>query len=278
MSESCNSCSAVGTCSSEGSSTDKSLTEAQKLSKVGKLIAIMSGKGGVGKSAVTGMLAVSLRRQGYKVGILDADITGPSIPKIFGVTERATVNSTGVIAPQSREGIKIISLNLMLDNEDDPVIWRGSIITQLVNQFWTDVVWGELDFLLVDMPPGTGDVPITIFQSLPLAGIVIVTSPQELANMVVRKAIKMAKKYDANFYGLIENMAFIECPDCKKHIEVFGKPKGLEMSKQNEIPYLGELPLDPELALFSDAGKIEDYQSASFDKIAASLTKNIFIS
>ncbi len=274
MSDSCNSCSAVGTCSSESRSTDKLLSEAQKLSKVGKLIAIMSGKGGVGKSAITGMLAVSLRHQGYKVGILDADITGPSIPKIFGVTERATVNSTGVIVPQSREGIKIISLNLMLDNEDDPVIWRGSIITQLVNQFWTDVVWGELDFLLIDMPPGTGDVPITVFQSLPLDGIVIVTSPQELANMVVRKAINMAKKYDANFYGLIENMAYIECSDCQKHIEVFGKPKGLEMAKQNEIPYLGELPLDPELALLSDAGKIEDYQSASFDKITARLTEN----
>ena len=275
MSDSCNSCSAVGSCSSEGSSTDKSLTEAQKLSKVGKLIAIMSGKGGVGKSAVTGMLAVSFSRQGYKVGILDADITGPSIPKIFGVTERASVNSSGVLVPQSRGGIKVISLSLMLDNEDDPVIWRGSMITQLVNQFWTDVVWGELDFLLVDMPPGTGDVPITVFQSLPLDGIVIVTSPQQLANMVVRKSINMAKKYDAHFYGLIENMAYIECPDCQKHIDVFGKPKGQEMAQQSQIPYLGELPLDPELALLSDAGRIEDYQSASFDQITARLIEKI---
>ncbi|MFZ3372722.1 MAG: P-loop NTPase, partial [Desulfitobacteriaceae bacterium] len=155
------------------------------------------------------------------------------------------------------------------------VIWRGTIITQIVNQFWTDVVWGELDFLLVDMPPGTGDVPITVFQSLPLDGIVIVTSPQQLANMVVGKAINMAKKYDANFYGLIENMAYLECSDCQKNIEVFGKSKGQAMAQQSEIPYLGELPLDPKLALLCDAGRIEDYQSAAFDKITARLTEKI---
>lgn len=275
MSDACNSCSAAGTCSSESCSTEPQLTEAQKASKVNKLIAIMSGKGGVGKSSVTGMLAVSLRRQGYKVGILDADITGPSIPKIFGVKDKANISPAGVLPPTSRDGIKVMSLNLMLENEDDPVIWRGAIITQLVNQFWTDVVWGELDFLLLDLPPGTGDVPITVFQSLPVTGIAVVTSPQQLANMVVRKAIKMAQKYDATIYGLIENMAYIECPDSHTRLEVFGKPHGQEESERSGIPFLGELPLDPVLASLSDAGNIEDYQSAAFDHIVQALAHEV---
>lgn len=271
MSDACNSCSASGACSGESCATTPELTEAQKVSHIDKVIAVMSGKGGVGKSSVTGMLAVTLRQQGYKVGILDADITGPSIPKIFGVTEKATVNPTGVMPPLTSGGIKIMSLNLMLENEDDPVIWRGSIITQLVNQFWTDVVWGELDYLLIDMPPGTGDVPITVFQSLPVDGIVVVSSPQQLANMVVRKAIKMAKKYDLTFYGLIENMAYVECPDCHRRIEIFGEPKGQAEAERSEIPYLGELPIDPALAAISDAGKIETYQSATFTEIGKRL-------
>ncbi len=275
MSDSCNSCSASGTCSGESCSTTPELTEAQKVSHIAKVIAVMSGKGGVGKSSVTGMLAVSLKRLGYKVGILDADITGPSIPKIFGVTEKATVNPTGVMPPLSSGGIKIMSLNLMLENEDDPVIWRGSIITQLINQFWTDVVWGELDYLLIDMPPGTGDVPITVFQSLPVDGIVVVSSPQQLANMVVRKAIKMAKKYDLSFYGLIENMTYVECPDCRHRIQIFGKPQGRAEAQRSEIPYLGELPIDPDLASLSDAGKIEDYQSVAFTEIGEQLTEEM---
>lgn len=275
VSDSCNSCSAAGTCTSGTCPTKPELTEAQKASHIGKVIAVMSGKGGVGKSSVTGMLAVSLMRQGYKVGILDADITGPSIPKIFGINDKAAVTSVGVTAPQSQGGIKVMSLNLMLENEDDPVIWRGAIITQLVNQFWTDVVWGELDYLLIDMPPGTGDVPITVFQSLPVNGIVVVTSPQQLANMVVRKAIKMAKKYEATIYGLIENMAYVQCPDCQHRLEIFGKPKGEEEAKRSEIPYLGELPLDPTLAELSDAGKIEDYNSEGFERIAHQLAEKI---
>jgi Mrp family chromosome partitioning ATPase len=271
MSEACSSCSAAGTCTSESCSTEPQLTEAQKASHVGKVIAIMSGKGGVGKSSVTGMLAVSLMRNGYKVGILDADITGPSIPKIFGITEKANVNNTGVIVPKSKYGIKVMSLNLMLENEDDPVIWRGSIITQLVQQFWKDVVWGDLDYLLIDLPPGTGDVPITVFQSLPVSGVIMVTSPQQLAGMIVRKAIKMVKRYEVPFYGLIENMAYVSCPGCEERIEVFGKPKGEEEAQSNEIPYLGQLPLDPVLASLSDLGKIEDYQSDNFDSITRRL-------
>lgn len=267
MSEGCSSCSAAGSCTTGSCSTEPQLTEAQKASKIGKIVAVMSGKGGVGKSSVTSMLAVSLIRQGYKVGILDADITGPSIPKIFGITEKANVDKIGVTAPMSKGGIKVMSLNLMLENEDDPVIWRGSIITQLVQQFWTDVVWGELDYLLIDLPPGTGDVPITIFQSLPVNGVVMVTSPQQLAGMIVRKAIKMAKKYETTFYGLVENMAYVSCPDCDKKIEVFGTPKGEEEARKNEIPYLGQLPLDPVLSSMSDLGKIEDYQTDNFDEI-----------
>jgi len=237
----------------------------------------MSGKGGVGKSSVTSMLAVSLMRQGYKVGVLDADITGPSIPKIFGVTARAGVNKVGILPSISRDGIKLMSLNLMTETEDDPVILRGPLISQIVTQFWTDVIWGELDYLLIDMPPGTGDVPITVFQALPISGSVMVTSPQALANMVVRKAIKMVRNYEPPIYGLIENMAYVQCPDCKKKIEIFGKPKGEEDAKRNSILFLGELAIDPVLAALSDVGKIEDYQSPAFDEIAKRLAEQIKI-
>lgn len=278
MSDSCNSCSAAGTCSTDSCSKEPQISEAQKASHVGKVIAVMSGKGGVGKSSVTSMLAVSLIRQGHKVGILDADITGPSIPKIFGVTGRASASETGIIAPKSRDGIKLMSLNLMIENEDDPVILRGPLITQIVNQFWTDVIWGELDYLLIDMPPGTGDVPITVFQSFPINGVVMVTSPQALANMVVRKAVKMVRNYEPPIYGLIENMAFVQCPDCKKKLEIFGKPKGAEDAKRNSIPFLGELPIDPVLAELSDAGKVEDYKSPAFDQIAERLAEQIKLS
>jgi Mrp family chromosome partitioning ATPase len=237
----------------------------------------MSGKGGVGKSSVTGMLAVSLTRQGYKVGIMDADITGPSIPKIFGVTGKVEVSPSGIIPPKTRDGIKVMSLNLLVEHEDDPVIWRGPIIAQLINQFWKDVFWGDLDYLVIDLPPGTGDVPITIFQTIPVDGVVIVTTPQALANMVVRKAIKMVRKYSPPIYGLIENMAYVECPVCKKRIEVFGKPNGEEEARRSSIPYLGELAIDPELVALSDDGKIEDYQSAAFDHIGLRLDDQIMI-
>ena len=275
VSEACNSCSAVGTCTTESCPNEPKITEAQKVNHINKVIAVMSGKGGVGKSSVTGMLAVSLMRQGYKVGILDADVTGPSIPKIFGLAGKANGSKAGLIAPKSRDGIKVMSLNLLLENEDDPVIWRGPMIAQLINQFWKDVIWGDLDYLLIDLPPGTGDVPITVFQSLPINGAVVVTSPQALANMVVRKAIKMAQKYEPPIYGLIENMAYVQCPDCKKRMEIFGKPKGREEAQRNSIPYLGELSIDPVLAALSDDGKLEDYQSPAFDQIAQRLAEEI---
>ncbi|MGI6449480.1 MAG: Mrp/NBP35 family ATP-binding protein [Desulfitobacteriia bacterium] len=270
MANSCSGCSSASSCSGSCPSQPE-LTEAQKVSNVKNVIAVMSGKGGVGKSSVTGMLAVSLNRQGFKVGILDADVTGPSIPKIFGITAKADANEKGIIPAVSSQGIKLISLNLMIANEDDPVVWRGPIISQLVKQFWTDVIWGELDYLLIDLPPGTGDVPISVFQSIPVDGVVIVTSPQQLANMVVRKAIKMAAMYQANFYGLIENMAYVQCPDCQKRIEIFGKPAGEREAAYNEIPYLGELPIDPQLTELSDAGRIEEYSSEKFNAIAQKL-------
>ena len=275
MSDACGSCPSASSCTTGTCPSKPEKTKAQEASNIKNVIAIMSGKGGVGKSSVTSMLAVSLMRQGFKVGILDADITGPSIPKIFGLKDKININETGVIPGETQHGIKVMSLNLMIPNEDDPVIWRGSIITQLVQQYWTDVVWGELDYLLIDLPPGTGDVPITVMQSIPVSGVVIVTSPQQLAGMIVRKAINMVKKYDATLYGLVENMAYVSCPQCEERIEVFGKPQGEEEAARNEIPYLGQLPIDPVLATMSDLGKIEDYQSDNFTQIAKRLAEVI---
>lgn len=272
MESSCSGCPTESTCSGSCPTVPEE-TEAQKLSHVKNVIAIMSGKGGVGKSSVTGMLAVSLMRQGYKVGVLDADVTGPSIPKMFGARDKADANEFGIVPFTTVNGIKLISLNLMIENEDDPVVWRGPIISQLVKQFWTDVIWGELDYLLIDMPPGTGDVPISVFQSIPVDGVIMVSSPQQLANMVVRKAVKMGNLYKANFYGLIENMAYVECPDCNKRLEIFGKPNGEKEAEINNIPYLGELPIDPKLAELVDAGQIEEYRSAAFDEIARKITE-----
>lgn len=266
MGSPCSGCSSASSCSGSCPSVPE-LTEAQKASNIKKVIAIMSGKGGVGKSSVTGMLAVSLMRKGYKVGILDADITGPSIPKVFGLDQMADANDTGIIPVETANGIKVMSLNLMIANEDDPVVWRGPIISQLVKQFWTDVIWGELDYLLIDLPPGTGDVPISVFQSIPVDGVIMVTTPQQLANMVVRKAIKMAQMYDVNFYGLVENFAYTECPDCGKKIELFGKSRGKEEAELSDIPFLGELPIEPVLTELSDAGKIEEYNSDKFAEI-----------
>ncbi len=275
MSEACGSCPSASSCTTGTCPSEPELTKAQKASNVKNVIVVMSGKGGVGKSSVTSMLAVSLTRQGYKVGILDADITGPSIPKVFGIRDKAKVNENGVIPAETSLGIKIMSVNLMLPNEDDPVIWRGSIITQMVRQFWTDVIWGELDYLLIDLPPGTGDVPITLFQSLPVSGVVIVTSPQQLAGMIVRKAIKMVKKYETPILGLVENMAYVSCNHCDEKIEVFGKPQGEEEAAKNEIPYLGQLPIDSTLTSLSDLGKIEDYEGQGFEKIAKDMVEEL---
>ena len=230
---------------------------ANQYSHIKHVIGIVSGKGGVGKSLVTSELAVKLHRQGYKVGILDADITGPSIPKVFGIHEKAVGNDKGVFPAQTPEGIKIISVNLMLDNEEDPVVWRGPVIAGVVKQFWNEVIWGDLDYLLVDMPPGTGDVPLTVFQSLPVDGVIIVTSPQELVEMIVKKAYNMAKMMNIPVLGLVENMSYALCPDCGKRIELFGKSRIAQEAAELHLPVLAQLPFNSKAAQLCDEGNIE---------------------
>lgn len=230
------------------------------------VIGIMSGKGGVGKSSVTALLAVTLARENYRVGILDADITGPSIPKMFSIRRPPHGSDIGIFPAESPLGVKIMSLNLLLPQEDDPVIWRGPLIASAAKQFWTDVFWGNLDYLLIDLPPGTGDAPLTVLQSLPLAGLVIVTSPQELANMVVRKAIKMAAIMKVKILGLVENMSYILCPDCGKEIYAFGPSRAEEAAAKAGIPLLGVLPLDPELTALCDRGQVENYRGMLLER------------
>ena len=238
-----------------------------KNSHIKHVIAVTSGKGGVGKSLMTSLLAVMMNRIGYNVGILDADITGPSIPQAFGLTEKLYGNDKGIIPAETRTGIKIVSLNLMLDNPTDPVVWRGSLISNTVTQFWTDVYWGELDYLFVDMPPGTGDVPLTVFQSLPVDGIITVSSPQELVSMVVEKSVNMAQMMNIPILGLVENMSYIKCPDCGKEIKVFGDSHIEEISEKFDIPVLGKLPIDPKLTEACDAGLIEDVENIYLDGV-----------
>ena len=226
---------------------------------IDQVIAVMSGKGGVGKSSVAALLGVKLAREGYRIGLLDADITGPSIPKMFGVKSSAQAMEFGILPVKSNLGIEVMSLNLLLKNEDDPVIWRGPLIAGAVQQFWTDVIWGKLDYLIVDLPPGTGDVPITVMQSLPLNGVVIVSSPQDVAAMIVKKAIRMASMMNVKILGLIENMSYAVCPKCGETLHLFGPSRGEELAKSSGIPLLGALPLDPELAKLCDLGHVEEY-------------------
>ena len=230
---------------------------------VKKVIAVVSGKGGVGKSLVTSMLAVSAAKKGLKTAILDADITGPSIPKSFGVHEKATCDEAGTVMypPVTKSGIKLMSLNLLVENETDPVIWRGPVIAGTVKQFWSDVVWGDLDYLFVDMPPGTGDVPLTVFQSLPVDGIVIVTSPQELVQMIVKKAYNMAGMMHIPVLGVVENYSYFECPDCGKRIALFGESHVDEVAKELGIDVLGKLPLDPKYAQAADEGRFYELEN-----------------
>ncbi len=237
-------------------------------SNIKKVVAVMSGKGGVGKSSVSSLLAVSLAHKGYSVGLLDADITGPSIPKLFGLNGRPRLMNEKMIPAESKMGIKVMSLNLLLPNEEEPVIWRGPLIGGAVKQFWTDVLWGDIDFMIVDLPPGTGDAPLTVLQSLPLSGLVIVSSPQDLAVMVVKKAIKMARMMNVPIVGLIENMSELLCPHCGEKIEIFGKSQADQVAAVTGIRLLGCLPLDPELARLGDSGKIEDYPLELFDNFS----------
>lgn len=235
---------------------------------VKKVIAVVSGKGGVGKSLVTSMLAVSAAKKGLKTAILDADITGPSIPKSFGVHEKATCDEAGTVMypPVTKSGIKLMSLNLLVENETDPVIWRGPVIANMVKQFWTDVIWGDLDYLFVDMPPGTGDVPLTVFQSLPVEGIVIVSSPQDLVKMIVRKAYKMAQMMKINVLGVVENYSYLVCPDCGKHISVFGESHIDEIVAELGTEVLGKMPINPLYAEAADKGAFHAVENEYLDK------------
>ena len=265
----CGSCSA----NCESRTTDKTsfLEALAPESKVKKVIGIVSGKGGVGKSLVTSMLAVSMNRKGHHTAILDADITGPSIPMAFGVAdERPAVTPDGrlMIPAKSLEGVEIMSANLLLENATDPVIWRGPVNAGAVKQFWTETLWQDVDYMFVDMPPGTGDVPLTVFQSLPVDGIIIVTSPQELVSMIVAKAVNMAKKMDIPILGVVENMSYLECPDCKKHIHVFGESHVEQAAQENGLKVLAQIPIDPKIAQMVDGGRVEYIEMPWFEKAA----------
>ena len=238
-------------------------------SHVKKVIGVVSGKGGVGKSSVTSLLALAKQREGYKVAILDGDITGPSIGRIFGVENKQVLSNGKEFTPvESSQGIKIMSTNLLLESNDTPVIWRGPVLAGMIKQFWSDVMWGDVDYMFVDMPPGTGDVPLTVFQSLPLDGIIIVTSPQELVGMIVSKAVNMAKKMDVDIIGIVENMSYVKCPDCDKKIYMFGKSHSQEVADRYQLPLLGQLPIDSELTQLSDQGYVENYHSDWFDEFS----------
>ncbi len=258
----------------EKCSKESLLAPQNKASNVKKVIGIVSGKGGVGKSLVTSMLAVTMQRRGYKTAILDADITGPSIPKAFGLKPGSVTGSElGMFPPQTKTGIEVMSVNLLMDEETKPVVWRGPVIAGTVKQFWSDVVWNEVDYMFVDMPPGTGDVPLTVFQSLPLDGIIIVTSPQELVSMIVEKAVNMAKLMDIPVLGLIENYSYLVCPDCGKVIKLYGESHVDALAEQHGTRVLAKLPIDPELASHCDKGVIELFEGDYLEKCADFIEK-----
>lgn len=261
-----------GSCS-EHCSENKQSFEAKlnEKSKVKKVIAVVSGKGGVGKSLVTGMLAVMANRKGFKTAILDADITGPSVPSAFNIHQKAQANEDGLLPLQSEKGIKIMSLNLLLPSETDPVVWRGPVIAGTVKQFWTDVVWGDVDYMFIDMPPGTGDVPLTVYQSLPVDGIIIVTSPQELVSMIVEKAVNMAKLMDIPVLGLVENMSYYECPSCHQRHPIFGVSNVEKTAQKFGIKSTARLPINPKFAEACDKGLIELFEGDQLDGILAAL-------
>ena len=269
MSECTHDCSS---CGADCSSRDLK-APANAKSKIKKVIAVASGKGGVGKSSTTASLATAMAKRGYKVGIMDADITGPSIPTAFGIHERAMATEDGIQPAVTSGGIKLMSLNLLTENETDPVIWRGPVIAGVVTQFWTDVVWGDVDYMFVDMPPGTGDVPLTVFQSLPVDGIVVVTSPQDLVSMIVSKAVHMAEMMSIPVLGLIENYSWYQCPDCGARHAIFGESRLEEVARELGLPILARLPIDPALAAACDAGKVEGAERNYLEEVAAQLDR-----
>ncbi|MBM6921151.1 Mrp/NBP35 family ATP-binding protein [Phocea massiliensis] len=273
MSECSHNCASCSENCGERTAPESMLAPENPHSNVRKVIGIVSGKGGVGKSLVTSMLAVLMRRKGYETAILDADITGPSIPKIFHLTERATGSEEGIFPVQSKLGTKVMSINLLLPDETEPVVWRGPVIGNAVTQFWSDVMWGDVDFMFVDMPPGTGDVPLTVFQSLPVDGIIVVTSPQDLVSMIVGKAVKMAQKMNVPILGVVENYSYLACPDCGKHISVFGESHVEEAAEKYGLPVLAKLPIDPAVAAACDSGMIELFDGDWLDGTVEMLEK-----
>ncbi len=275
MSENCtHDCSTCGENCPSRQGPQSFLEPQNQLSQIKKVIGVVSGKGGVGKSLVTSMLATALRRRDREIAVLDADITGPSIPKCFGLKQRATSDDNGLYPVATKTGVKVMSVNLLLEEETSPVVWRGPGIGGAIKQFWTDVVWGNVDYMFVDMPPGTGDAPLTVFQSLPLSGIVIVTSPQELVSMIVSKAVEMAKMMNVPVLGLIENMSYVKCPDCGRELKVFGESHIDEVAAKYDLKVLGRLPIDPKLSAACDKGAIELFEGDWLEP-AADLIENL---
>ena len=258
MSECTHDCSTCGLDCASRTDPQSLLAPANQYSRVRRVIGVVSGKGGVGKSMITGLMASALQRRGRQTAVLDADITGPSAARIFGVRSKAMGDERGILPAVTASGVRLISINMLLENDTDPVVWRGSLIAGTVKQFWTDVVWGDVDYMFVDMPPGTGDVPLTVFQSLPVDGILIVASPQELVGMIVEKAVNMARMMNIPVLGLIENMSWMLCPDCGRKLYPFGEGKTLRVAEAHSLPLLARLPIDPEAARACDEGRVED--------------------
>lgn len=275
MSENCtHDCSSCGeSCSSRKSESLKKKPHAQ--SDIKKVIAVVSGKGGVGKSMTCALLAAASQDKGNVTAVLDADITGPSIPKMFGIRERAKGDESGILPVVSKEGVQVISMNVLLENEAEPVVWRGALISGTVLQFWTDVIWQGVDFMFLDMPPGTGDVPLTVFQSLPIDGVVIVTTPQDLVGMIVQKAVNMANLMNVPILGIVENMSYIQCPDCGRKIEIFGKSSVDALALEYGIPNVAKLPVDSSLTVAADTGKIEEVKNNPLSEFFEKITKSL---
>ena len=272
MSENCtHDCSSCGSSCAQRNQPQSLQAAPHEGSHIKHVIAVVSGKGGVGKSLVTSLMAVEMQRRGFKTAILDADITGPSIPKVFGLTGHATGNDDGINPVTTKTGIKVMSMNLLLEDVAAPVVWRGPVISGAVKQFWTDVIWGDIDYMFVDMPPGTGDVPLTVFQSLPIDGILVITSPQELVSMIVEKALNMSEMMHVPVLGLIENMSYFKCPSCQEKHEIFGHSHVEESAQKYSIPHTAKLPIDPEFAAHCDKGDIEGYPASYLSDTAAYL-------
>jgi Mrp family chromosome partitioning ATPase len=276
MSETCNeNCSNCGENCTDRKEPKDLIEKPHQMTQVKKVIGVVSGKGGVGKSLVTSLLAAAMNKRGYRTAILDADVTGPSIPKAFGIMGKATGDEQGIFPIRSKTGIDVMSINLLLENDSDPVVWRGPLIAETVKQFWTDVIWNDVDFMFVDMPPGTGDVPLTVFQSLPVDGIIIVTSPQELVSMIVAKAVKMARMMSIPIVGLVENMSYFKCPDNDKDYKIFGDSHIEEIAEKYNLEVMAKLPIDPKIATACDQGMIEFYENDWLDGVADVLADSI---